>query len=264
MRAVFIRITFAQDRSTGTPARGARTRRTGTGWSSTRSGPAGTRGRRRPPCDCTARPGIGRLRDPERCARRRAVLEGHPHTRAGSPRRRRAERAPVEVDRGDARIAEEHARVPRLVRQLQRAIDAPRRSFTVPGPEDEARGRATRGRGADRRCAQHCRDRDQRRDDDQDAHQSFRPKIVRKNRNTFNTSRKIDAAKSGATPDVAARAQPLEIEDRQPREDHQPGDRIDERAIRDVHEDQHDAEGDQRDQRPEEEARVLRRSRRIA
>ena len=51
--------------------------------------------------------------------------------------------------------------------------------------------------------------------------------------------------------DVLRPAQPLEVAHRQRREDHQPEDRVDQRAVRDVNEDQHDAEDQQRDQREE-------------
>jgi len=77
-------------------------------------------------------------------------------------------------------------------------------------------------------------------------------KIERNNRNTLRTSRKIDAARGGA--DVLSAAQPLEVECRQPGEDHETGDCVDERAVRDLHEHEHDPEHDQRDPRPEEEA----------
>ena len=77
------------------------------------------------------------------------------------------------------------------------------------------------------------------------------------------TSRKIDAASSGAVR-MSSLPQPLEVEQGQPGEDHEPGDCVDERAARDLHEDEHDPEHDQRDQRPEEVAGERLKSRRVA
>src|SRR5919106_1759654 len=58
--------------------------------------------------------------------------------------------------------------------------------------------------------------------------------------------------------DVLGVAQPLEIEQRQPGEDHETGDRVDQRAARDLNEHEHDPEEDQPDQRPEERTRERR------
>jgi hypothetical protein len=55
-------------------------------------------------------------------------------------------------------------------------------------------------------------------------------------------------------PDVLAAAKPLEVEGRQAGEDHQAEDRIDQRTVRDGDEDSNDAEQDQPDQGPEEDA----------
>src|SRR4029079_14546791 len=51
--------------------------------------------------------------------------------------------------------------------------------------------------------------------------------------------------------DVLRLPQPLKVERGQAREDHEPEDRVDQRAVRDLDEDQHDPEHDQGDQGPE-------------
>jgi hypothetical protein len=83
-------------------------------------------------------------------------------------------------------------------------------------------------------------------------------KIERNRRNTFRMSTKIEAASSGAARISAVAAEPLEIEGRQPGEDHEAGDCVDDRATRNLYEQEHDPEHDQRDQRPEKGTRKRR------
>ena len=68
-------------------------------------------------------------------------------------------------------------------------------------------------------------------------------------------SRKIDAASSGATLMSFVLPQALEVDHREPGEDDEAEDRVDQLAVRDPDEDRDDPEDDQREERPEEDAR---------
>src|SRR5215211_4318823 len=67
-------------------------------------------------------------------------------------------------------------------------------------------------------------------------------------------SRKMEAASNGAVRMSWLAAKALEVEGRQAGEDHQAKDRVDQRSVRDEDEDGNDAEQDQPDQGPEEDA----------
>ena len=74
------------------------------------------------------------------------------------------------------------------------------------------------------------------------------------NRKTLKMSRKMLGRDRDGAGHVGA-AQPVEVEDREAAEDHQPGDGVDDVGVGDGDEDADDPEHDQRQQRPEQRAR---------
>ena len=131
---------------------------------------------------------------------------------------------------------------PALRMHIHVYVDRVRASLDTP----LARGLARRRRRRDqRRLAAAAEDRQEEEEDVEDVEEDRRGKQRR-------------------DPDVLRLPQPLEVDHREAGEDDQAEHRVDQRAVRDPHEDGHDPEDDQREQRPEEIRASGCRSRRVA